>query len=97
MSVAGKVIEAVKSKAIRHFFLVAGCDGQAGEKLLHGIRGKTAKDTVVLTLACGKFRFFDKQLGDIGGFPGFWTSDSAMTPTRPSRLPWRSRRLSMWA
>jgi hydroxylamine reductase len=70
MGVAGKVIEAVKSKAIRHFFLVAGCDGaKPGRNYYTEFVEKAPKDTVVLTLACGKFRFFDKQLGDIGGIP----------------------------
>jgi len=70
MGVAGKVIEAVKSKAIRHFFLVAGCDGaKPGRNYYTEFVEKLPKDTVVLTLACGKFRFFDKQLGDIGGIP----------------------------
>lgn len=70
MGVAGKVIEAVKSGAIKHFFLVAGCDGaKAGRNYYTEFVEKTPKDTVVLTLACGKFRFFDKKLGDIGGIP----------------------------
>jgi hydroxylamine reductase len=70
MGVAGKVIEAVKSKAIRHFFLVAGCDGaKPGRNYYTEFVEKAPRDTVVLTLACGKFRFFDKQLGDIGGIP----------------------------
>ena len=70
MSVAGQVIEAVKSKAIRHFFLVAGCDGaKPGRNYYTEFVEKVPKDCVVLTLACGKFRFFDKELGDIGGIP----------------------------
>lgn len=70
MSVAGKVIDAVKSGAIKHFFLVAGCDGaKPGRNYYTEFVEKTPKDTVVLTLACGKFRFFDKDLGDIGGIP----------------------------
>ena len=70
MSVAGKVIEAVKAKAIRHFFLVGGCDGaKAGRNYYTEFVEKVPKDCVVLTLACGKFRFFDKELGDIGGIP----------------------------
>jgi hydroxylamine reductase len=70
MGVAGKVIEAVKSKAIRHFFLVAGCDGaKPGRNYYTEFVEKVHKDAVVLTLACGKFRFFDKNLGDIGGIP----------------------------
>ncbi len=70
MGVAGKVIEAVKDKAIRHFFLVAGCDGaKPGRNYYTEFVEKVPKDCVVLTLACGKFRFFDKDLGDIGGIP----------------------------
>jgi len=70
MSVAGKVIEAVKTGQIRHFFLVAGCDGaKPGRNYYTEFVEKLPKDTVVLTLACGKFRFFDKDLGDIGGIP----------------------------
>lgn len=70
MSVAGKVIEAVKAGQIRHFFLVAGCDGaKPGRNYYTEFVEKVPKDCVVLTLACGKFRFFDKQLGDIGGIP----------------------------
>ena len=70
MGVAGAVIDAVKNKAIRHFFLVAGCDGaKPGRNYYTEFVEKAPKDTVVLTLACGKFRFFDKDLGDIGGIP----------------------------
>lgn len=70
MGVAGKVIEGVKSGAIRHFFLVAGCDGaKPGRNYYTEFVEKVPKDCVVLTLACGKFRFFDKDLGDIGGIP----------------------------
>ena len=70
LGVAGKVIEAVKSKAIRHFFLVGGCDGaKAGRNYYTEFVEKVPKDCMVLTLACGKFRFFDKDLGEIGGIP----------------------------
>jgi hydroxylamine reductase len=70
MGVAEKVIGAVKEKAIRHFFLVAGCDGaKPGRNYYTEFVEKIPKDCVVLTLACGKFRFFDKNLGDIGGIP----------------------------
>ncbi|MCX5812920.1 MAG: hydroxylamine reductase [Proteobacteria bacterium] len=70
MSVADKVIEAVKNKDIRHFFLVAGCDGaKPGRNYYTEFVEKIPKDCIVLTLACGKFRFFDKDLGDIGGIP----------------------------
>ncbi|MBT9171660.1 MAG: Hydroxylamine reductase [Syntrophomonadaceae bacterium] len=70
IGVAPKVIEAVKSGAIRHFFLVGGCDGaKPGRNYYAEFVDKAPADTVILTLACGKFRFFDKKLGDIGGIP----------------------------
>jgi len=70
MSVAGTVIEAVKNKDIRHFFLVAGCDGaKPGRNYYTEFVEKVPKDCMVLTLACGKFRFFDMKLGAIGGIP----------------------------
>jgi len=70
LGVADKVIEAVKNKQIRHFFLVAGCDGaKPGRNYYTRFVEQVPKDCVVLTLACGKFRFFDKDLGDIGGIP----------------------------
>jgi hydroxylamine reductase len=70
MNVAGAVIDAVKNKQIRHFFLVAGCDGaKPGRNYYTEFVEKVPEDCVVLTLACGKFRFFDQQLGDIGGIP----------------------------
>jgi hydroxylamine reductase len=70
LGVADKVIAAVKSKAIRHFFLVGGCDGaKPGRNYYTEIVEQIPADCMILTLACGKFRFFDKQLGDIGGIP----------------------------
>ena len=70
LGVADKVVEAVKNKDIRHFFLVAGCDGaKPGRNYYTEFVEKVPEDCVVLTLACGKFRFFDKDLGDIGGIP----------------------------
>ncbi|MDR1655998.1 MAG: hydroxylamine reductase [Deltaproteobacteria bacterium] len=70
LSIAGKVIEAVKSGAIKHFFLVGGCDGaRAGRNYFTDFVKKTPVDTVILTLACGKFRFNDLDLGNIGGIP----------------------------
>jgi len=70
MSVAGKVIEAVKGKKIRHFFLVAGCDGaKPGRNYYTEFVEKVPQDCTVMTLACGKFRFFDKDLGTIEGIP----------------------------
>lgn len=70
LGVADQIIEAVKKGDIRHFLLVGGCDGsRSGRNYYTELVEKTPADTVVLTLACGKFRFFDKQLGDIGGIP----------------------------
>lgn len=70
LSVAGDVIEAVKSGAIRHFFLVGGCDGaRTGRNYYTEFVKQTPADTVVLTLACGKYRFNDLDLGTIGGLP----------------------------
>ncbi len=70
LGVADKVIEGVKSGAIRHFFLVGGCDGaKPGRDYFTRFVEQVPSDCMVLTLACGKFRFFDKKLGDIGGIP----------------------------
>ena len=63
-------VDAVKSGKIKHFFLVGGCDGaKPGRSYYTEFVEKTPEDTVVLTLACGKFRFFDQELGEIGGIP----------------------------
>jgi hydroxylamine reductase len=70
LGVAGEVIEAVKQGQIRHFFLVGGCDGAKPTRNYYSeLVEKVPQDCVVLTLACGKFRFFDKELGDINGIP----------------------------
>ena len=70
LGVADQVVEAVKSGAIRHFFLVAGCDGaRPGRNYYTEFVKQTPADTVVLTLACGKYRFNDLDLGTIGGLP----------------------------
>lgn len=70
LGVADTVIDAVKSQAIKHFFLVGGCDGaKAGRNYYTEFVKQTPKDTVVLTLACGKYRFNDLDLGEIGGLP----------------------------
>ena len=70
LGAADKVIAAVKSGAIRHFFLVAGCDGaRPGRNYYTEFVKQTPPDTVVLTLACGKYRFNDLDLGTIGGLP----------------------------
>lgn len=70
LSSAGKIVEAVKAGKIRHFFLVAGCDGaKPGRNYYTEFVKQTPKDSVVLTLACGKFRFNDLDLGEIDGIP----------------------------
>ena len=70
LSVADTVIDAVKSGAISHFFLVGGCDGaKPGRNYYTDFVQKTPKDSVILTVACGKFRFNDLDLGTIGGLP----------------------------
>lgn len=71
LSVAGEVIEAVKAGKIKHFYLVGGCDGaRAGRNYYTDFVKKTPSDTIVLTLACGKYRFNDLDIGDIGGIAG---------------------------
>lgn len=70
LSVADKVVEAVKSGAISHFFLVGGCDGaRPGRNYYTEFVKQTSKDTIILTLACGKYRFNDLDLGTIDGLP----------------------------
>jgi len=70
LGVADKVIEAVQTGAIKHFFLVGGCDGaKSGRNYYTEFAELAPKDTVILTLACGKFRFNKLDLGDIGGIP----------------------------
>ncbi|MBI5191108.1 MAG: hydroxylamine reductase [Nitrospirae bacterium] len=70
MGVADKVIEGVKSKAIRHFFLVGGCDGaKPGRNYYTDLAQAIPADCVILTLACGKYRFNKLEFGDIGGIP----------------------------
>ena len=70
LGVADQVIAAVKSGDIRHFFLVGGCDGaRVGRNYYTEFVKQTPKDTMILTLACGKYRFNDLDLGTIGGLP----------------------------
>lgn len=67
---AGIVVDAVKSGAIKHFFLVGGCDGaKPGRNYYTDFVKLTPPNTVILTLACGKFRFNDLDLGNIGPLP----------------------------
>ena len=70
LSVADKVVDGVKSGAIRHFFLVGGCDGaRPGRNYYTDFVKQAPQDTVILTLACGKYRFNDLDLGSISGIP----------------------------
>ena len=70
LGVADQVIAAVKNGAIKHFFLVGGCDGaRVGRNYYTEFVKKTPEDTIILTLACGKYRFNDLDLGSIGGLP----------------------------
>ena len=70
LGVAGKVVEAVKKGQIRHFFLVGGCDGaKPGRNYYTEFAQKVPGDCVILTLACGKYRFNKLEFGDIGGIP----------------------------
>jgi len=70
MGVAGTVIDAVKAGVIKHFILVGGCDGaKTGRNYYTDFVKQTPPDTVVLTLACGKYRFNDLNIGEIGGIP----------------------------
>ncbi|MBS0017417.1 MAG: hydroxylamine reductase [Arthrospira sp. SH-MAG29] len=70
LNVSDQVIEAVKQGKIRHFFLVGGCDGAKPDRNYYTeFVDQVPSDCVVLTLACGKFRFFDKEMGEIGNIP----------------------------
>ena len=70
LSHGDKIIEAVKTGAISHFFLVGGCDGaKAGRNYYTEFVKQTPETSVILTLACGKYRFNDLDLGEIGGLP----------------------------
>jgi hydroxylamine reductase len=70
LSVADTVIDAVKGGAIKHFFLVGGCDGaKPGRNYYTEFVKQSPQDTVILTLACGKYRFNDLNIGEIGGLP----------------------------
>lgn len=70
LGVADTVINAVKAGNIRHFFLIGGCDGaKPGRNYYTDLVEQMPNDCIVLTLGCGKFRFFDQNLGNIGGIP----------------------------
>ena len=72
LGVADKLVAAVKSGAVKHIYLVGGCDGaKSGRNFYTKFVEESPKDTLILTLACGKFRFnhLQNKLGDIGGIP----------------------------
>jgi hydroxylamine reductase len=70
LGVADKVVDAVKSGAIKHFYLIGGCDGaKPGRNYFTDTAKAAADDTVILTLGCGKYRFNKEEFGDIGGIP----------------------------
>lgn len=70
LSHANEVVEAVKGGKIKHFFLIGGCDGaKPGRNYYTEFAEKTPKDTIILTLACGKYRFNKLDLGTVAGFP----------------------------
>jgi len=70
LGLADTVVGAVQSGAIKHFFLVGGCDGaRSGRNYFSEFVDQAPQDSIILTLGCGKFRFNDRDLGDIGGIP----------------------------
>ena len=70
ISVADKVVEAVKAGEIKHFYLVGGCDGaKPGRNYYTDVVKQSPEDSIILTLACGKFRFNDLDLGTVAGLP----------------------------
>lgn len=70
LSLADKIVDAVKTGKIKHFFLIGGCDGaKPGRNYYTELAQKVPKDCVILTLACGKYRFNDLEFGDIDGIP----------------------------
>jgi hydroxylamine reductase len=72
LSLAPQIIDAVKAGQVKHFFLVGGCDGATlGRDYYTQLAEKIPRDSVIMTLACGKYRFNDKEFGDIGGIPRF--------------------------
>jgi len=70
MALADKVVDAVKSGAIKQFFVMAGCDGRMKSRAYYTeFAEKLPKDTVILTAGCAKYRYNKLKLGDIGGIP----------------------------
>lgn len=82
MALADKVVEAVKSGAIRKFFVMAGCDGRMKSREYYTeFAEKLPKDTVILTAGCAKYRYNKLALGDINGIPAYWMQGNVTTVT----------------
>ena len=70
LGVAGTVIDAVKAGALRRFFLIGGCDGaRSGRSYYTELAAQVPQDCIILTLACGKYRFNKQDFGTLGGLP----------------------------
>jgi len=70
LGLADKIVAAVKAGKIRHFFLIGGCDGaKPGRNYFSELAEKVPQDCIIITLGCGKYRFNDKDFGDIDGIP----------------------------
>ena len=70
LSHAGAIVNAVKAGEIKHFFLIGGCDGaRPGRSYYTEFADKTPHNTIILTLACGKYRFNYEDFGTLAGFP----------------------------
>ncbi|APM38323.1 hydroxylamine reductase [Clostridium kluyveri] len=70
LALADKVVDAVKTGAIKRFFVMAGCDGRAKSRNYYTeFAEKLPKDTVILTAGCAKYKYNKLELGDIGGIP----------------------------
>ena len=86
LGLVDKIVDAVKRGAIKHFFLIGGCDGaEPGRNYFADFARQTPKDTVILTLGCGKYRIRDHEYGDIDGIPRLLDKGNATTPTERFR------------
>ena len=98
LGVADKVIAAVKAGKIRRFFLIGGCDGaKMGRNYYTDLAQMVPKDCVILTLACGKYRFNKLEFGNIDGIPRLLDIGQCNDALPPCRSPWRWRERLAWA
>lgn len=87
LSYAPQLVEAVKSGQIRHFFLIGGCDGaRPGRNYYTDFAQMVPSDCMILTLACGKYRFNKLDFGEVAGLPRLLMWDNVMMSTLPSAL-----------